>query len=189
MIARKNDSSILLRSDQERLLSTFPEAEATTLSRTAHVFQIPTAKLDRIAKSLCKMGLIEKAGMATYGTLFRLTPTGAGHWQRSLTAPRADTPPLPFRSDRVQTVLSYLESHGPIRTRDIGLALGVGKATINALMQYLKRKNAVRPESNTHFAPYELTAEGREILAAMRRRADGYHSDPRLGTLIDRKAA
>ena len=174
VIARNDDTSILLRSDQERLLSTFPEAEATTLSRIARVLQMPAAKLDRIAKSLCKMGLIKKAGMETYGTLFRLTPTGAAHWQRSLTAPHADTPPLPFRSDRVRAVLSCLETHGPIRTRDIGRALGVGKATINALMQYLKRKDAVRPESDAHFAPYELTAGGREILAAMRRPAEGY---------------
>jgi hypothetical protein len=86
-------------------------------------------------------------------------------------------------------VLSYLESHGPIRTRDVGLALGVGKATINALMQYPKRKNAARLVSDAHFAPYELTAEGREILAAMRRRAAGYLSDLGPGTLIDRKAA
>ena len=86
-------------------------------------------------------------------------------------------------------MLSYLESHGPIRTRDVGLALGVGKATINALMQYPKRKNAARLVSDAHFAPYELTAEGREILAAMRRRTAVHHSDPRLGALMDRKAA
>jgi DNA-binding IclR family transcriptional regulator len=188
VIARKDDPSILLRRDEERMLSAFPEVEATTLSRIMRVFEIPTAKLDGITKSLCRMGLIEKAGMATYGALFRLTPAGAVHWQRSLTAPQADAPPLPFRSDRVQSVLSYLESHGPIRTRDVGLALGVGKATINALMQYLKRKNAVRLVSDAHFAPYELTAEGREILAAMERRAAVYLSDPGLGTLMDRKA-
>ncbi len=56
---------------------------------------------------------------------------------------------------------------GPTRTRDIGLTLGLRHQSLNALMQYLKRKNAVRTQSDTRFAPYQLTPDGREMLAAM----------------------
>ena len=38
-------------------------------------------------------------------------------------------------------------------------------------MQYLKRKNIVRPESTDRGAPYELTTSGRATLAAMKERA------------------
>lgn len=189
VIARKDDPSTLLRPDQERLLSAFPETKATTLSRIARVFQISAEKLAGIAESLCEAELIEKTGMATYGSLYRLTVAGAAHWQRSATAQLADTPPLPFRSDRVHAVLLFLESQGPIRTRDIGLALGVGQQTINALMQYLKRKNMVCSHSDARFAPYQLPPEGREILAAMRRRVGGYRGDVMRRLPVDRKAA
>jgi predicted transcriptional regulator len=38
-------------------------------------------------------------------------------------------------------------------------------------MQHLKRKNAVRIQSNSRHAPHELTPDGREMLAAMKRQA------------------
>jgi len=150
------------------VLSAFPENEATTLSKVTFVVQMAAGNVATIAESLREAGLIEKTGMATYGDLYRLTAAGAAHWQRSTTARRADIPPLPFRSDRVRTVLSYLESHGPIRTRDVGLGLGISQTSINALMQYLKRKNAVRTQTDARHAPYALTPDGREMLAAMR---------------------
>ena len=166
-IALKNDPSILLQPGQERVLSAFPENEATTLSKVTLVVQMTAGKVATIAESLREAGLIEKTGTATYGDLYRLTAAGSGHWQRSTTARRADIPPLPFRSDRVRTVLSYLQSHGPKRTRNIGLALGISQTSINALMQYLKRKNTVRTQTDARHAPYELTPDGREMLAAM----------------------
>lgn len=174
VIARRDDHSILLRPDQERLLSAFPNAGVTTTSCLARVFEARIARLTAIAQSLCDAGLIEKTGATVPDGSYRLTLAGAGHWQRSATAPRAERPSLrlPFRSDRVQAVLSLLESNGRIRTRDIGATLGIGSSSINALMQYLKRKQAVRPESELHFAPYVLTDQGREILGSMRRRAE-----------------
>ena len=169
VIALKDDPSFLLRQKEERVLSAFPEIKATTLSKIALVTNMYAGKISRIAESLCKAGLIEKTGAATYGDLYQLTVMGSSHWQRSATARHADIPPPPFRSDRVRGVLSYLEGHGPTRTRDIGFRLGIPQASINALMQYLKRKNAVHTQTDSRPAPYGLTPDGLEMLAAMKR--------------------
>jgi hypothetical protein len=111
--------------DQERVLSALPEAVGTTLSKiAAAAVNMPSGKAAGIAESLLETGLIEKAGMATYGNVYRLTAAGAEHWQRSPTVNQADLPPLPFWSDRVRAVLPCLETQGPIRTRDVGLGWG-----------------------------------------------------------------
>jgi DNA-binding MarR family transcriptional regulator len=171
VIALKEDSSILLRQEQERVLSAFPETAATTLSKITLVTQMHRGEVDVIAESLRKAGLIEKVGTATYGDLYQLTTAGSTHWQRSATARHAEPPPPPFRSDRVRDVLSYLEMQGPTRTRDVGHRLGIPQPSINALMQHLKRKNAVRTQGNLPHAPHELTPDGRGMLAAMKRQA------------------
>jgi DNA-binding IclR family transcriptional regulator len=171
VVARRDDPSILLRADQERALSAFPDTEATTLSKIAVAVNMPAAKVASIAELLRAAGLIEQTGTGTYGDLYRLTTEGSMHWQRSAATRRADTPPLPFRSDRVRAVLTCLESRGPIRTRDVGQGLGISPTSINALMQYLKRRNTVRTHTDARHAPYELTPDGRKMLAAMRGRA------------------
>ena len=173
VLARKDDPSILLRPDQERVLSAFPSGQATTLAKIALLTHMSRGKTTTVADALCQAGLIEKTQATTFGDLYRLTAMGSAHWQRSATAPRADiaSQPLPFRSDRVRDVLSHLASHGPTRTRDIGLGLAIPQTSINALMQYLKRKNVVRTQSSARIAPYELTQDGRDMLAAMRRQA------------------
>ncbi len=167
VIALKDDPSTLLRPDQERVLSTFPETQATTLSKITHATNMSAARTAAIAASLRDAGLIAKTGTATFGDLYRLTALGSTHWQRSATARHADIPPPPFRSDRVRDVLSHLKSQGPKRTCDVGLHLGIPQQSINALMQYLKRKNAVRTASDLRRAPYELTPDGHDMLEAM----------------------
>jgi DNA-binding MarR family transcriptional regulator len=82
-------------------------------------------------------------------------------------------PTPPFRSARVREVLSHLEREGPTRTRDIGHRLDIPQTSINALMQCLKRKGAVRVQSDARHAPHELTRAGRAVLARMRREAKG----------------
>ena len=166
VIALKDDPSILLGPKQERALSAFPETEATTLSRISLVTQRYAGKGTMVAEFLRSAGLIDKAGTAPRGDLYRLTAAGSAHWQRSATAPRADMPPLPFRSDRVFGVLSHLASQGPTRTRDVGLALGVSQTSMNALMQRLKSKKMVRTQTDAHHSPYELTPNGRAMLGA-----------------------
>jgi DNA-binding MarR family transcriptional regulator len=173
VIARQDDPSTLLRQDQQRVLSAFPQARATTLSKIALVTNMHAERIATLAESLRALGLVERAGAATHGELYQPTAAGLAHWQRSATARRADIPPPPFRSDRVRGVLSLLASRGPTRTRDLGLVLGVSQTSINALMQYLKRKKAVRTQTNAPRAPYDLTPDGREMLAAMQRARPG----------------
>lgn len=45
--------------------------------------------------------------------------------------------------------------------------LGIAHASMNALMQYLKRKRLVTKVGGELTAPYELTDEGRRALAEM----------------------
>jgi predicted transcriptional regulator len=165
-IALKDDPSTLLGPKQEHALSAFPESEATTLSRISILTQRYAGKGAIIAELLCSAGLIEKAGIAPHGDLYRLTAAGSAHWQRSTTARHADIPPLPYRSDRVFGVLSYLASQGPARPRDVGRALGVSQSSMNALVQRLKRQKMVRTQTDARNAPYELTPGGRAMLAA-----------------------
>jgi DNA-binding MarR family transcriptional regulator len=168
VIARKQDETSLLPEDQERVLSAFPDCQATTLSKIARISHMDKVRNATAAEALRQAGLIERTGTATHGGLYRLTATGAAHWQRSAAGRHADAPPLPFRSERVRDVLALLETVGPTRIRDVGLRLDVAQQSINALMQCLKRKKMVRPESAARNAPYELTPEGRDMLAAMR---------------------
>jgi DNA-binding MarR family transcriptional regulator len=168
VVARKDDPSLLLGHGPERVLSAFPQAGATTPSRIAAATMMQVAKVARTVAFLGTEGLIEKTGTSTFGDLYQLTPAGAAHWQRCETSRRADLPPPPFRSDRISGVLTYLETNGPTRTRDIGIELGMAQPSINALMQYLKRKKAVATQSDTRFSPYDLTAEGRRMLMVMR---------------------
>ena len=75
---------------------------------------------------------------------------------------------MPVRSDRVCAVLALVAERRQVRIADVSDALGVGKQSINALFQYLKRKALVAQEA--HGAPYVLTEHGREVLAEMQRR-------------------
>ena len=62
VIARKDDPSLLLSMEQERLLNRFPDAEATRLSRIANLGHIPLGRIARIADALCAVELIETIG-------------------------------------------------------------------------------------------------------------------------------
>ena len=49
--------------------------------------------------------------------------------------------------------------------------LGIAQASVNALMQYLKRKRLVTKVGGEMTAPYQLTDEGRRALVEMNRLA------------------
>ena len=171
VIARTDDSSTLLTAMQERLLSAFPEATPTTISKAAHAAKMLVCKAREHTEHLQEQGLIETVGKLGASELYKLTLAGLAHWQRNPAARRAEPPQPPVRSERVFRLLSHLERRGPDRIRDISSALGTPQQSTNALMQYLKRKKIVRPESTDRGAPYELTTSGRATLAAMKERA------------------
>jgi DNA-binding MarR family transcriptional regulator len=171
-LALTDDPVVLLTYAQERVLSAFGEEKPTTLSRLAAVAHRSPAVMAQIADFLRDVGLIEKAGQATYGELWRLTPAGRSHWQRSPDVAEAEEPPLMYRSGRVANVLAYLAEQGESRTVKVARALDIPPQSTNALMQYLKRRGIVRVQSDAFRSPYVLTNEGRELLAAMTRRAE-----------------
>ena len=167
-IARADDTTILLKPEEERVLSALPDQAATTAQKLAVAAHVDQTVVTRVLSTLHQHGFVHPTQSTGKGVMYELTTAGRGHWQRRASLPRAATPPLPFRSGRVQTVLSCLESVGPIRTRDIAQGLGLPLQLINGLMQYLKRRDMVRPVSDARRAPYVLTEEGQRTLAAMR---------------------
>jgi Mn-dependent DtxR family transcriptional regulator len=67
-------------------------------------------------------------------------------------------------------VLSTISDSGALRIRDVTEVLGIPRKSMNALMQYLKRKHLVQKTCSQFEAPYSLTNEGRAALAEMTRR-------------------
>ena len=168
VIARKGDPSALLTRNQERLLSVFQEATPTTISQAALAAKMSVSNARECGERLQEQGLIETVGKLGARDLCKLTLAGMAHWQRNPAARRAEPPQSSLRSERIFRVLFHLEVQGPTRTCDIANAVGTPQQSTNALMQYLKRKDIVRPKSTDHIAPYELTIGGRATLAAMK---------------------
>jgi predicted ArsR family transcriptional regulator len=166
IVARVDDPTILLRAQEQRVISAFPDAVATTTGSLARRLRLPTLAVDRSIEVLISLGLVENSGEVPSGTLFKPTRAGAVHLQRDPSARRAEPPAppaLPVRSDRVRSVLDYLATNGPTRTVRVGKDLDIGHQSINALMQYLKRRGLVRKAGATPTAPHELTLEGRRV--------------------------
>lgn len=86
----------------------------------------------------------------------------AGKRSRRLPPPR-----LPVRSDRVHMVLQTIADAGALRIRDVKNLTNISRNSINALMQYLKRKRLVAKAGDEFEAPYRLTEAGAAILAEM----------------------
>lgn len=173
IVARNNDRSILLTQDEERILSALPDDAVTTVPRLAAAAHLMSAAAKDVIGRLCEKGLVEEAGSGRGQTHYRLGAEGRAHIQRRGSARRAEPVPLKVRSDRVRGVLSYLAERREARIKDVGDALGISRSSMNALMQYLKRKGLVRKIRRELSAPYELTIEGRDVLREMSRRDQG----------------
>ena len=171
IVARSNDPSVLLTRDEERVLSALPDDATTVVTGLAAAAHMPTAQIQETLARLCEMGLVENAGTRRGKVLYRLTSAGGEHFQRHNRARHAKPALLVVKSDRVRDVLSYLSDHSEARIIDVRDALGIAYASINALMQYLKRKRLVKKVGDELSAPYGLTDEGREALADMIRLA------------------
>jgi DNA-binding IclR family transcriptional regulator len=167
IVARSADRSVLLGTLEETVLSAFPDTAATTLGKIAKASRRTSGETASAIGSLIEHGLAEADGHTRHGELYRLTLAGRGHWQRQPLAHKADLPPLPVKSDRVRQVLVHLAEHGPTRTHHLGIALSIPRASINALIQYLKRKGLVRKSGTDLHAPHEITAEGEATLRDM----------------------
>jgi len=67
-------------------------------------------------------------------------------------------------------VLLVILDSGELRIRDVTNALNLPPKSMNALMQYLKRRGLVKKSDRAYNSPYSLTAEGLAALAEMTRR-------------------
>jgi len=170
IIARQDDSSLLLSSSEERVLSSLSQTDVTPASYVATDLRMPLRRvLDRLSR-LVDHGLVREAGRSWAGAQYSLTEAGATHPQCRPDATKARPAPLPVRSDRVREVLSHLADHGPARIRDLRDQLHISHSSINGLVQYLKRKGLIQKIADHHEAPFELTTTGWETHGAMTRR-------------------
>lgn len=98
---------------------------------------------------------------------FRITAAGLNHPQYVPSARQAPPPLLSVRSDRVRTALQAISDAGALRIRDVKDRTKIQQRSINALVQYLKRRRLVAKTGDRLEAPYCLTAQGRAALAEM----------------------
>jgi len=171
IVARIDDATPLLRFDEERVLSAMPDEDATTIKKVAKELGLATERVRNVIAVLIGQGLVDTSGRIGGASLLRMTPSGAAHAQRDRSSRRAEPPTLPVKSDRVRLVLNYLVATGPARTATIGQDLDIARSSMNALMQYLKRRGLVKKAGKAFFAPHEVTAEGHYVRDEMNHRA------------------
>lgn len=170
IVARIDDPTILLSRDEVRILSVVPVDYATSAAKIEAAAAISVERAKAILEGLRGNGLVEENAEARDAPLYRVAAAGLAHPQRRGSVARADRLPAPVRSDRVFAVLSHIAACDRARIREAGDALGIPRKSMNALMQYLKRKSLVRKTGRELAAPYALTDEGREALTEMTRR-------------------
>lgn len=170
VVARSDDPTILLTREEERLLSVLPDKEPTSVSKITVATGWAAARVPVVLDRLCEKGLIEEVGESRGWVLYRVTSEGAVHPQRRESLTRAELPPLMVRSDRSFRVLSFIAERSEVRIKEARDELGIPHNSMNALMQYLKRRGLVRKVKRDVTAPYELTTEGCNTLGEMIRR-------------------
>jgi Mn-dependent DtxR family transcriptional regulator len=170
IIRLTDDRTPLLSRDEERVLSKIPREYVTNAVKIRLAARMPEYKVQEILKGLIVSRFVEEFEGLQGTRVYRLTDAGDRHPQRDLSARRAAEPRLPVESDRVRKVLSTISDSGALRIRDVTELLRLPRQSINALMQYLKRKHLVEKTTSEFEAPYSLTDEGRAALAEMTRR-------------------
>ena len=168
ILKRADDKSPLLAPNEERVLSVLPREHATDATRLTAAAKLPTDEVERIVGKLVADGLAEAfEGLRGRG-VFRITAAGLEHPQYVPSMRRARPPRLPVQSDRILAVLQTVSDAGGLRIRDVKHLTKVPPQSVNALMQYLKRKQLVSKAGPEFDAPYSLTEQGRVVLVGMK---------------------
>ena len=128
-------------------------------------------KVKGILQELFVQSLVKAVQELDSSPTYRITSVGLEHPQRVPDRNRARAPRLPVESDRVRVVLSTIRDCGSLRIRDATERLGIPHQSLNALFQYLKRKQLIAKVHDDLHAPYSLTDDGRATLTEMIRRA------------------
>ncbi len=167
IVIRASDDTPFLSRDEERVLSAIPQEYSTNATKIGLAARMPENKVHQPLKRLIVSRYVEAIEGLQGNRVYRITMAGLKHPQRDQSARRAQAPRLPVESDRVRKVLSAILDAGALRIRDVTNDLRVPHQSINALMQYLKRKHFVEKVGQEFNAPYSLTDEGRAVLAEM----------------------
>jgi Mn-dependent DtxR family transcriptional regulator len=170
IVMRAGDKTPLLSRDEERVLSAIPREYATNATKIRLAARMPENKVQQILERLIVSRFVEAFEGLQGNRVYRITAAGFKHPQRGQFARRAQAPRLPVESDRVRKVLSAILDSGALRIRDVTDLLKIPRDSINALMQYLKRKRLVKKAGQEFNAPYSLTDEGHAALSEMTRR-------------------
>jgi len=168
IVMRVGDKSLVLSYDEERVLSALPRERAADAARIRAAVRLPaSSKVEQILGRLIGGGLAEEFEGLRGVPVFRVTAAGLEHPQFAQSARRASGSRLPVHSDRVRSVLSAISDSGLLRIKEVAISLNSPHQSINALMQYLKRKRRVAKVGQEFDAPYSLTETGRATLAEM----------------------
>ncbi len=169
LVMRADDSTPLLSRNEERVLSVVPLEYATNATKIRIAAGVLGSEIQPILERLLVRRLIEASDGLRGSRVYRITDAGLSHPQYLQSASRASAPRLPVESDRVRRVLSAIFDSGELRIRDVTSTVSVPHQSINALMQYLKRKRLVKKSGRNFNSPYALTSEGIAALAEMTR--------------------
>jgi DNA-binding IclR family transcriptional regulator len=172
MAMRADDQTPVLSRNEERVLSAVPQEYATDATKIRIAAGIADAEIRKTLERLLVRRLIARSDGLRGNRVYRITDAGLKHPQYLQSASRAQAPRLPVESDRVRKVLSAIFDSGELRIKDVTNAVSAPHQSINALMQYLKRKRLVRKSGGDLQSPYALTAEGIAALAEMTRTLD-----------------
>ena len=170
IVMRAGKKTLLLSRDEERVLSAIPPGYSTNATKIRLAARMPENKVGPILEGLITSRFVEALEGFKGDRLYRITAAGLKHPQRKKVSRQAQAPRPPVESDRVRKVLETILNSGALRIRDVMDELSIPRESINALMQYLKRKHLVIKIGQGFNAPYSLTDEGRAVLAEMTRR-------------------
>jgi DNA-binding MarR family transcriptional regulator len=149
------------------VLSALPRERAADAAGMRAAARLPVSKVEQILGRLIGGGLAEEFEGLRGVPVFRVTAAGLEYPQFAQSARRASGSRLPVHSNRVRSVLSAISDSGPLRIKEVAISLNSPPQSINALMQYLKRKRLVAKVGQEFDAPYSLTETGRATLAEM----------------------
>jgi DNA-binding IclR family transcriptional regulator len=169
-VARADDKTSWLSRDEERVLSVIPREYATDATKIRLASGVWEGKVHQILERLLVRRFIEVSDGPWEKQIYRITSAGLKHPQCAQSTRRAPALRLPVESDRIRNVLSIIMDSGELRIKDVTNALSLPPQSMNALMQYLKRRHLVKKSGGAHNSPYSLTAEGLAALAEMTRR-------------------
>ncbi len=163
-IARIDDPTVLLNELQARALSALIVDQKSLTRSVGTTLKTDESEATVVLSELKFNHLVTKVEHFDGRDAWMLTEEGIIHPQRRQTARTAKLAPTGIKSERSINVLSLLANDGPTRGKDISGALNLDRTSLNAFMQYLKRKGWIRKAGTALADPYELTEAGLKVL-------------------------